>query len=107
RLLSFAACAAPGAPRRRGIELGRYQPHGIALSGPATPAVPFSLNPTTLPQPAQHMHRLAPLGFQGEGRWVDADHHVGLLVHRRGYTAAVAITAVGHDDLPGVPAIPL
>ena len=106
RLLGFAACPASGAPRRRGIELGRDQSHGLPLSGPAPPAAPLPFGPPPVPQPAQHMAGLARLGVQGQGRRMAPYDHVRLLAHRRGHTAALAIAAVGYDDLPGVPAIP-
>jgi hypothetical protein len=53
------------------------------------------------------MEGLARIGFQRKSRRMDPHDHVGLLADRRGHTAAIAIAAVGHDDLPGVPAIPL
>jgi hypothetical protein len=52
------------------------------------------------------MAGLARLGVQGKGRRMAPYDHVRLLAHRRGHTAAIAIAAVGYDDLPGVPAIP-
>ncbi len=102
-LLGFAACTAPGAPRRRGIELGCNQPHGIPLAGPTTPAVPLPLGATSLPEPAQHIEGLARLGFQGKGRWVDPHHDVCLLAHRRGHTAAIAIAVTDcNRNWPGL-----
>ena len=105
-LWGLAAGAAAGAPRRRGIEFGRDQSHGLPLSGPAPPAAPLPFGPPPVPQPAQHMAGLARLGVQGQGRRMAPYDHVRLLAHRRGHTAALAIAAVGYDDLPGVPAIP-
>src|ERR671925_1227515 len=38
---------------------------------------------------------------------MDSHHHVRLLAPGRSYTAAIAIAAVSHDDLPSAPPIPL
>jgi hypothetical protein len=105
-LWGFAACTAPGTLRGPGIELGGAQPHGVPLACPATPAVPLSLGATPLPEPAQHIAGLARLGVQGQSRWGAPHHAVGLLPHRCRHTAALAIAAGRHHDLPGVPRIP-
>src|SRR4030095_7490045 len=79
----------------------------MRLAGPATPAVPLPLGATPVPEPAQHIEGLAFLGFQGKGRGVDPHHDVRLLADRRRHPAAIAIATVRHNDLSGVPVIPL